>query len=593
MSKSINKKGVNEFLSKLDGRTGDVDLYRHLMSKDEESGDVVNRSYRLGTGYSGVIKGLDEDSHQYITLALFSSSSRRTKSTVRATSGLYVDLDDSLFNGDGRIGLDLVHYAIEKARLPEPTMVIHTGGGFHLYWLFNELYCFNNDEDITRYESVITSIINSLSIIGADRKAKDVTRLLRLAGTYNTKYESRPAVWIVESNELYYNIGDFDGLRVVKRLPELYMQNNKKGASKSILTAKDEPAANTASVKKSKGKKEVINKSLTRPEEFPLHLVGEIIDDSQRELERRSPQARFMVEVNQSVIVDLLLNFVNLPRNHYVFDDGSAGQYVLEGNRNHFLWILARRGVTEKHLSIINRTLLLPSLNHAEFINALKVGREFKVPKIGAMVSTLGLTLAEQSTMVVLKINYGESLDKLEKFINTRMNQLLTESHRKYIHANPNKSAKELAEELRISVSRVYQLRNEKGGEVMSNDKRSKEVREMFINLDNTGRVALEEVYEHYIRAGQEIDSIIHKQGLLHSLRVQLTDQQKEDLMFLAESLISKIEILTNQLESYEEFIKDDSEYFKSGKVKKSVLLDKINKLKSSTGRLVASPGAI
>lgn len=591
MSKSINKKGVNEFLSKLDGRTGDVkdELYRHFMSKDEESGDVVNRSYRLGTGYSDVIKGLQEERHQYVTLALFNSPSRRTKSTVRATSGLYVDLDDALFTGDGRIGLDLVHYAIEKARIPEPTMVIHTGGGFHLYWLFNSLYYINTDEDIKRYESVITSIINSLTIIGADPKSKDVGRLLRLAGTYNTKYATSPAVWIVESNDLRYDIGDFDGLRVVKKLPKEYDLQVKKGASKSILTAKEEPAA----IKKSQGKKEVIKQSLTRPEDFPLHLVGEIIDDSQRELERRSPQARFMVEVNQSVIVDLLLNYVRLPRNQYVFDDGSAGQYVLEGNRNHFLWILARRGVTEEHLSIINRTLLLPSLNHAEFINALKVGREFKVPKIGAMVSNLGLTLAEQSTMVVLKINYGESLDKLEKFINTRMNQLLTESHRKYIHANPSKSAKDLASELGISVSRVYQLRNQQGGEVMSNEKRSQEVREMFINLDNTGRVALEEVYEHYIRAGQEIDSIIHKQGLLHSLRVQLTDQQKEDLMFLAESLISKIEILTNQLESYEEFIKDDSEYFKSGKVKKSVLLDKINKLKSSTGRLVASPGAI
>lgn len=590
MSKSINKKGVNEFLSKMDGRTGDVkdELYRHFMSKDEESGDVVNRSYRLGAGYSGIIKDLDERSHQYVTLALFSSSSRRTKSTVRATSGLYVDLDDSLFRGDGRIALDLINKSLTKARIPEPTMVIHTGGGWHVYWLFNSLYYINGDEDIRRYEEVITSIIESLAIIGADPKSKDVGRLLRLAGTYNTKYTSSPAVWIVESNELYYDLSDFEGLRVVKKLPKEYDSPVKKGASKQSL-AIEEPKAS----KKSKGKKEVINKSLTRPEEFPLHLVGEIIDDSQRELERRSPQARFMVEVNQSVIVDLLLNFVNLPRNQHVFEDGSAGQYVLEGNRNHFLWILARRGVTEEHLSIINKTLLLPSLNHAEFINALKVGREFKVPKIGAMVSNLGLTLAEQSTMVVLKINYGESLDKLEKFINTRMNQLLTESHRKYIQANPSKSAKDLASELGISVSRVYQLRNQQGGEVMSNDKRSQEVREMFINLDNTGRVALEEVYEHYIRAGQEIDSIIHKQGLLHSLRVQLTDQQKEDLMFLAESLISKIEILTNQLESYEEFIKDDSEYFKSGKVKKSVLLDKINKLKSSTGRLVTATGAI
>lgn len=592
MGNAININQVKEHLNKLDGRAGDVDLYRHIMSKskEDESGkeEIGKGSYSVASGYNKIIDELDEEQHQFVTVGLFSSPTSRTKRTIKATSGLYVDLDDSLFRGDGRIWLELIKDSLTKARIPEPSLTIHSGGGWHLYWLFNELYYFNTDEDIKRYEVVIKSIIGSLSIIGADPKSSDVVRLLRLSGTINHKPEYRDGtrVAIIESYDVYYDIEEFEGLHVVRTLPESYHQSNKKEVKKSILT-QDEPTAIKQAIKV---QPRVINQSLTRPdEEFPLHLVGEIIIDAQLELERRSPQARFMEEVNRSVMVDLLLNYIRLPRNTYQFKDGSTGQYVQVGHRNHFLWSLSRRGVTEKHLSIINKTLLLPSLNHSEFINALKVGRELKVPKIEAMISNLGLSLSEQSTMVVLKINYGADLDKLEKFINKRTDQLITEAHRQYILANPTKPAKVVAEELGISVSSVYQVRQQKGGEVMSREQRWKEVREMTIDIERTGRVALEEVYEHYIRAGQEIDSIIHKQGLIHSLRVQLTEQQKEDLMFLAESLISKIEILTDQLESYEEFIRDDSEFFKSGKIKKTVLLDKINKLKSSTGRLVTA----
>lgn len=588
MSNAININQVERHLDILDGRAGDVNLYRHIMSKPEGSGKVTRKSYSVASGYSDLVKELDENQHQYVTVGLFSSPKSRTKETIRATSGLYVDLDDSLFRGDGRIWLELIKDSLTKARIPEPSLTIHSGGGWHLYWIFKDLYYFNTDEDVQRYEEVIKSIISSLAIIGADPKSSDVVRMLRLSGTINKKPEYREGtrVAIIESYDVQYNIEDFNGLHVVRTLPESYHQSSKKEAIKYTLTAKDEPTA----IKQSSNKPRVINQSLTRPEEdFPLHLVGEIIIDAQVELERRSPQARFMEEVNRSVMVDLLLNYVRLPRNTYVFEDGSAGQYVQVGSRNHYLWMLARRGVTEKHLSIINKTLLLPSLNHSEFINVLKVGRELKVPKIEAMVSNLGLTLSEQSTMVVLKINYGADLDEIEKFINKRTNQLITEAHRQYILANPNKPAKVVAEELVISVSSVYQVRQQKGGEVMSREDRWKEVREMTIDIDRTGRVALEEVYDHYIRAGQEIDSIIHKQGLIHSLRVQLTDEQKEDLMFLADSLITKIEIVVDQLESYEEFIRDDSEFFKSGKIKKTVLLDKINKLKSSTGRLVTA----
>lgn len=591
MNKPMNIKEMERHLDTMDGRAqGDSTLYRHFMSKDEESGQVDGKSYQLGSGYKGIIHSLDPSQHQYVTLALFNSPKTRTKSTVRATSGLYVDLDDSLFNGDDRIALDLITKTLTKARIPEPTMVIHTGGGWHLYWLFNELYYINGDEDITRYESVITSIINSLSIIGADPKSKDVTRLLRLAGSYNPKSEYRAwtAVTIVESYDLHYDIGDFEGLRVVKTLPKSYQQSGKKEQSKAkkpILTAKDEPKAS---------KESQVNKPLTRPEEaFPLHLVGDIIADAQEELEKRTPQARYMMEVNREVIVDLLLNFVGLPRNSYTFEDGTAGQYIQVGHRNHFLWLLSRRGVTYEHLTIINKTLVLPSLSHSEFQNALRVGRTLGIPKITAMISDLGITLAEQSVMGALRVDYEAVLDKHEKVVSTRVNQLITESNHQIILASKGKKASILAEELGISVRRVNQLKKQKGvKQVMSKEERIQEVRDMYKDVEKTGRIAIAELYEDYTLASEVLDRIIRNQSLIHSLKVQLSQQQREDIKLMADSIIAKVEFITSQLEAYEEFIVDDSEMFKSGKIKKSVLLAKVKKLKDSM-QLVTATGAI
>lgn len=577
----MNIGGINEHLNKLDGRSGNTKLYRHLMSKDEESGQVVGKSYQVGSDMGDIINSLEPSHHQYVTLALFSSPKSRTKSTIKATSGLYVDLDDSLFKGDGRIGLDLISYALKVAKIPEPTLTIHTGGGWHLYWLFNDIYYFNTDEDIARYESVVGDIINSLSIVGADPKAKDSTRLLRLAGSFNPKPEYRAwtAVTIIESYDVYYDMGDFEGLRVVKTLPESYRSKSKKEqarAKKPILTTTDEPKAIKQSV--------AISEPLTRPEEFPLHLVGDIIADAQVELQKRNNQARYMEDVNQSVIVDLLINFINLPRNTYTFEDGTAGQYVLEGNRSHFLWALSRRGVTYEHLSIINNTLLLPSLNHSEFMNSVDVWRTMGgIPKIKSMIGDLGLTLAEQQVMGALRVDYETLLDKHEKVVSTRVNQLITESNHSIILESKGKKAKELAEELGISVSRVYQLKKQKGVNYrMNKEERLQEIRDMYKDVEKTGRIALSELYEDYQLAGEALDRIIRNQSLIHSLRVPLTQEQREDIKVMAESIIAKVEFITSQLDAYEEFILDDSEFFKSGKIKKTVLMDKVKKLKQS-----------
>lgn len=121
----------------------------------------------------------------------------------------------------------------------------------------------------------------------------------------------------------------------------------------------------------------------------------------------------------------------------------------------------------------------------------------------------------------------------------------------------------------------------------MTREERIQEMSNIRRDVKRTGRVAIEELLADYQLAEEVLDRIIKNQTLIYNLRVPLTSEQLEEIKERAESLSAKVAFITSQIEAYESFIVDESEYFKSGKIKKSVLLDKLNVLKESTGRLV------
>lgn len=572
---------IDDHLQSLDSRVpADSNLYRYIMSKDEETDNVINKSYdSSGEGADSIINNLNPNHHQYVTPALFNGKSR-SKLDIVATSALYVDIDDALAVIDGdRIGLDLIKYALNKTKLPEPSLIVYTGGGWHLYWLFNELYYFNGQEDIDLYESTINSIIQSLSIIGADPRAKDAGRLLRLAGSYNTKedYPINTRVLLIENRQLYYTLADFDNIKKMKTLPDSY----KVMESSKPLADDEESKPSKDKQGKSKKSKSKRTKSYNKPKPFPDSIIEDIISDAQNNLQTKHKAAIYLKDKNRDILVDLLFNFVNLSRNQYTFEDGSTGQYVQEGFRNHYLWALSRRGVNPYYLDIINQTLILPSLAPSEFKNAVTLG-SFNVPKITATIQGLNLTLAEQSKMVALREDYEELLGKHQATIQARINQVLSESSRQYVNLNPSKSTKELSEELGLTTRHINRIKKI-GGEVeMKRSERIQELKSIKFDVARIKETAIQELLASYRIIDEEMDKVIENQGLIHTFGVQLTLEEKAEIQARIRSISDKVTFIQTQLEHYEAFILDDSEFFKSGKIKKSVLLDKVNRLKSS-----------
>lgn len=85
------------------------------------------------------------------------------------TNAIYLDFD----------GMDLteINYRIDMAGLPQPSMIVNSGHGYHCYWLLEEAVG-------REVEPVIKAMQNLLE---ADAKATDPARILRVPDTMNVK----------------------------------------------------------------------------------------------------------------------------------------------------------------------------------------------------------------------------------------------------------------------------------------------------------------------------------------------------------------------------------------------------------------------
>ena len=89
-----------------------------------------------------------------------------------------------------------------------PSLVVHSGGGWHAYWRLKEPLEFPADEPLAR------SLLRRLgTALGGDMVAAEPTRVLRIPGTLNQKREygaPRPVTIVHDDLERAYNPTDFD-----------------------------------------------------------------------------------------------------------------------------------------------------------------------------------------------------------------------------------------------------------------------------------------------------------------------------------------------------------------------------------------------
>lgn len=154
----------------------------------------------------------------------------RAPENVRQIRTLYADLDyhnyrPELIDSAIERLIDHLQYGLDD-RLPVPSMIIHTGRGLQLYWLLEHLPKQGLPLWQVVQNTIVDALIEELKPFGVTvDPLTDITRLLRLPGTYNTKSET--IARIVANNTKIFRLDEiiadyFPELQVVRK------PNNKK-----------------------------------------------------------------------------------------------------------------------------------------------------------------------------------------------------------------------------------------------------------------------------------------------------------------------------------------------------------------------------
>ena len=149
--------------------------------------------YRLPAEIKG-LKWLPDinSTNVYISQAEFSckaGSKPPERKTIRMSScrALFVDLDWKLSghkNLTAEEGKAIVLRHCAEKGIPLPSEIVHSGNGSHVKYFFTKAISRNERKRWEKLEKILCGLYRE---IGADKKATDITRVLRLPGTKNCK----------------------------------------------------------------------------------------------------------------------------------------------------------------------------------------------------------------------------------------------------------------------------------------------------------------------------------------------------------------------------------------------------------------------
>lgn len=134
-----------------------------------------------------VIGMVDPKRDTWISQAEFIKPNRRVVNLARIGL-LYADLDTyrtewaQRRSPEGLAGSIL--YFCENEGLPLPSVLVYSGRGIQAKWLLDGTI---PRQELPRWNACQRSLVDRLSPLGADQKAKDASRVLRLVDTVNTK----------------------------------------------------------------------------------------------------------------------------------------------------------------------------------------------------------------------------------------------------------------------------------------------------------------------------------------------------------------------------------------------------------------------
>lgn len=180
-----------------------------------------------------------------------SARQRGEAATATALCGLWLDIDIA---GDGHsnqpypptkeAALEILY----SESLPAPTWLIHTGGGFHAWWIFVEPWVLESDEERATaarlsedWQALYRRRAQTLGY--TVDSTHDLTRVLRVPGTYNRKLKQHPRPVAVEAHsDVQLNPSEF--LALIEEAQAYAAQAD--GQSKVVTMTRPQPASDAS-----------------------------------------------------------------------------------------------------------------------------------------------------------------------------------------------------------------------------------------------------------------------------------------------------------------------------------------------------------
>ena len=97
-----------------------------------------------------------------------------------------------------------------------PSIVVSTGHGYHVWYLFHAAV------NSQTYRDRLESLLRALAVhFGGDPQVAEISRLMRLPGTHNTKYDSWVPVTAEITHGNRYSLNDLEGWLLTNTRPLL------------------------------------------------------------------------------------------------------------------------------------------------------------------------------------------------------------------------------------------------------------------------------------------------------------------------------------------------------------------------------------
>jgi putative DNA primase/helicase len=199
-----------EFLTELYG-TLDNDYYMTLWSKTTKSTTWLSISDLQAIADQSIAMSASEDMFYGMGLASKPSDGRVTADEVVVLPCLWVDIDlrDERHSDAPETILDALKFV---DGLPfEPSIIVKSGRGLHVYLVLREPFIIESAEDRKQLKEISAGFqkyVRDRAGFKIDA-THDISRILRLPGTINHKYDVPETVEVIASSTARYNLSDF------------------------------------------------------------------------------------------------------------------------------------------------------------------------------------------------------------------------------------------------------------------------------------------------------------------------------------------------------------------------------------------------